>query len=77
MENDIRPVGESIKEALGEMSEPKFGPAEFKAEVERLKAEGRMPSLEDVLEAVADARMKYRDRILAARKLKRGGDLSC
>jgi len=55
------------------MSEPKVGPTQFKAEVKRLKAEGRMPSLEAVLEAVADARMKYRDKILAARKLKRGG----
>ncbi len=55
------------------MSEPKFGPSDFQKEVQRLQAEGRMPSLEAVLEAVADARMKYRDKILAARKLKRSG----
>ncbi len=52
------------------MSEPKLGPTQFKLEVEKLQREGRMPSLEAVLEAVADARMKYRDKILAARKLK-------
>jgi len=34
------------------MSEPKMGPSEFAAEVERLKAEGKFPSLETLLAAI-------------------------
>ena len=34
------------------MSEPKIGPTQFKAEVERLQREGKMPTLEAVLAAV-------------------------
>lgn len=49
------------------MSEPKLGPSDFQKEVERLKREGKMPSLEAVLEAVASAGAEYRDKILAAR----------
>jgi hypothetical protein len=36
------------------MREPKMGPTQFKTEVERLKAAGKMPSLEEVLAAVAE-----------------------
>jgi hypothetical protein len=50
------------------MSEPKLGPSDFQKEVERLQREGKMPSLEAVLEAVASTRAEYRDKILAARK---------
>jgi hypothetical protein len=46
---------------------------DFAAEVERLKAAGKMPSLETVLGAVAETRAEYREKILAARELKRGG----
>jgi hypothetical protein len=53
------------------MSEKKVGPTQFRAEVERLKAEGRMPSLEAVLQAVAETRAEYRDKILAARRGKK------
>jgi hypothetical protein len=49
------------------MSEPKFGPSDFQREVERLQHEGKMPSLEALLNAVASARAEYRDKILAAR----------
>jgi hypothetical protein len=49
-------------------SEPKMGPTQFKAEIERLQREGKMPSLEAVLAAVAEVRAEYRERILAARK---------
>jgi len=52
------------------MSE-KIGPTQFKAEVERLQREGRMPSLEAVLQAVAEARAEYREKILAARRGKK------
>ena len=50
------------------MAEPKVGPSDFQKEVERLKAAGQMPTLEQVLAAVADVRAEYRPRILAARK---------
>ena len=53
------------------MSEPKVGPTQFNAEVERLNAEGRMPSLEAVLQAVAETRAEYREKILAARRGKK------
>ena len=53
------------------MNEPKMGPTEFAAEVERLKAEGRLPSLETLLAAIAQTRAEYREKILAARRGKR------
>lgn len=46
----------------------KMGPTEMLAEIERLRAAGKMPSLEDVLAAVADVRQEYAPKILAARK---------
>ena len=54
------------------MSEPKMGPTQYKAEIERLQREGKMPSLEAVLAAVAETRAEYRERILAARKSRKG-----
>jgi len=56
------------------MSEPKLGPTQFKAEVEKLQREGRMPSLERLLEVVAEVREIYRPKILAARKKGDGQD---
>ena len=50
------------------MSEPKIGPTEFQAEVERLHAAGKLPKLEDVLSAVSDARTEFAPKILEARK---------
>jgi len=55
------------------MSEPKVGPTEFQQEAERLHAAGKMPSLEDLLAAVADTREKYADKIVAARKQTHAG----
>ena len=49
--------------------EKKVGPTEFQAEIERLKAAGKLPTTEDLVAAVADARAKFRDKILDARKL--------
>lgn len=49
------------------MSEPKLTFADLQAEAERLIESGEMPSLEDLLSAVAEAREKYRPKILAAR----------
>ena len=53
------------------ITEQKLGPSDFAAEVERLKAEGKLPPLERVLSAVAEIREIYRPRILAARKTRR------
>jgi hypothetical protein len=41
------------------MNEPKMGPTEFAAEVERLKAEGRFPSLETLLATIAETRAEF------------------
>jgi hypothetical protein len=49
------------------MIEKKVGPSDFQAEIERLKAAGKLPSLEEVLDAVADARQKFAPKILKAR----------
>jgi hypothetical protein len=54
-----------------EVSDPKMGPTQFKAEVERLKAAGKLPSLEELLSAVAETRVEYREKILAARRGKK------
>ena len=48
--------------------EKKLAPRDFEAEVQRLKAAGQMPSLEQVLAAVAEARKKFAQRILDARR---------
>jgi hypothetical protein len=53
------------------MNEPKMGPTEFAAEVERLKAEGRFPSLEALLAAIAETRAEFAPKILAARRGKK------
>jgi hypothetical protein len=55
------------------MSEPKLGPSDFQKEVERLIAAGQMPSLERLLEVIAETRAEYRAKILAARRKHRGG----
>ena len=50
------------------MSEPKVGPTHFQEEVQRLHAAGKLPQLHELLGAVADAREKFADKILKARK---------
>jgi hypothetical protein len=49
---------------------PKLGPSDFQNEVERLKAEEKMPTLEELLEVIEEVRNEYRPKILAARKKK-------
>jgi hypothetical protein len=46
----------------------KLGPTQFQAEVERLKAERRMPSLVELLDVIAEVRAEYCGKILTARK---------
>jgi hypothetical protein len=58
-------------------SEPKLKPTDLQRlqrEEERLIDTGEMPSLQQVLEAVAEAQKKYADQIRAARA--EGGDNS-
>ncbi len=50
------------------MSAPKFGPSDFQREVARLKAANQMPTLDQLLRAIAEVREIYRPKILAARK---------
>jgi len=52
-------------------AEPKVGPSDFQKEVERLKAAGKLPSLETLLAAIAETRAEYREKILAARRGKK------
>jgi hypothetical protein len=53
------------------MREPKMGPTEMRAEIIRLHREGKMPSLEELLRAVAETRAEYREKILSARRRKK------
>lgn len=46
----------------------KLGPTDFQAEAERLQAAGKLPSLEDLLSAVSEARKTYAPQILEARE---------
>ena len=56
------------------MSEPKIKPSNLEAEAVRLHQEGKMPSLEQVLAAVAETRQKYADKIREARQPHAGTD---
>jgi hypothetical protein len=49
------------------MSEKKVSPSDFAAEIERLKAAGKLPSLDQVLNAVAQTRQKFASKILKSR----------
>jgi hypothetical protein len=49
----------------------KLGPTQFQAEVERLQTEGRMPSLSELLDVIADTRKIFVPLILEARKRRR------
>jgi hypothetical protein len=53
---------------MEERMEPKVGPSDFKAEVEKLHAAGKLPSLEELLSAVGDVREEYAPKILKARE---------
>jgi hypothetical protein len=46
----------------------KIKPSELEAESQRLIREGKMPTLEKLLQVIDEARAEYRDRILAARR---------
>jgi hypothetical protein len=50
----------------------KIKPSDLDREAQRLIDSGQMPTLERLLNAVAQVREKYRDKILTARHPKRG-----
>jgi hypothetical protein len=50
------------------MVEKKVGPTDFAAEVERLKAAGKLPTLEELLDAVAETRHEFAPKIVKARQ---------
>jgi hypothetical protein len=50
----------------------KLGPTQFQAEIDRLTKEGKLPALDEVLGAVADARKKYAHHIITARHEDKG-----
>jgi hypothetical protein len=43
-------------------------PSDLRAEAQRLICTGQMPSLDELLKAIAKTRRKYRDQIIEARK---------
>ena len=43
-------------------------------EAQRLIAEGKMPSFEELSAVIAEVREKYREQILAARKMREDGE---
>lgn len=47
----------------------KIKPSELEAEAQRLIREGKMPTLEELSDMIAEVRQKYRPLILAARKM--------
>ncbi len=49
----------------------KLGPTQFQAEVERLRADGRMPTLSELLDVIAATRAEFARKILAARRAKK------
>ena len=49
----------------------KIGPTQFQTEVEHLQAEGRMPSLSELLDVIADTRKIFVPLILKAKKRRR------
>lgn len=51
------------------LSEGKIGPSDLRAEAERMLRDGTMPSLNDVLSAVAGSRRQFADKIKKAREL--------
>jgi hypothetical protein len=61
----------NFAEGRKHMNEPKMGPTEMRAEIIRLHREGKMPSLEELLRAVQETRAGYREKILAARRVKK------
>ena len=53
---------------MDQMNQKKVGPTDFQAEVEKLKASGKMPALHELLGAVGEAREKFAPQILKARE---------
>ena len=50
------------------MSEPKIKPSDLKREATKLIRRGQLPSLETLLTAIAEAREKFGEEIIQARR---------
>ena len=50
------------------MTDNKLGLSDFEAEVQRLKTAGKFPSLDEILDAVAETRKRFAAKILEARQ---------
>jgi hypothetical protein len=50
------------------MTTPTIKPSELEAQAEELSKSGKMPTLDEVLSAVVEAREKYADKIKQARQ---------
>jgi len=49
----------------------RLGPTQFRSEIERLQRDGRMPTLPELLDVIAEVRTEYRRKILEARRGKK------
>lgn len=52
------------------MNESKIKPSDLEAQAAELRESGKMPKLEEVLQAVAESREKYANKIIQARNQK-------
>ncbi len=52
----------------------KLGPTQFQAEIDRLTKDGKLPPLDEVLDAVSSARQKYAHHIITARHQEEKGE---
>ena len=50
------------------INQAKFSPSDFAADIEKLKAAGKLPSLETLLSTLQETRAEFVPKILAARK---------
>jgi hypothetical protein len=84
MESDIRStatlaktldriVGDGVQVKAAKKPSRQLGPTQFAAKVERLKAEGKMPSLERLLVVIAETRKLSVPQLLTARMGRKGG----
>jgi hypothetical protein len=52
------------------MKDEKFDPEKMQEIVDRLRAEGRLPTADEFVEAALDVRERYREEIISATKHK-------
>jgi hypothetical protein len=65
---DVKRMSEEEKAEVRKHLDRELGPAKFKTEVKRLIEQDQMPTLDQLLNAIAEAREIYQPKILSARK---------